>query len=225
MKPENLTRLYTIANMVSCGETLSREDIGFLVVQAEHLAADRERLQAMVRELREAHLSRIATRGEGDMIYCRICHLEGVGKEKHAEGCLLAHAEALAGSGERSSAAEREIFEEGASWAASEEISRLMSSDQWQVIRAFVFCLKGFKGKRLHATMLSDTKISGCRHASGPQPVGDDGAPQVVADIFDADLSIQRIMIERGEGNAILYQRISPEGRDEPAPHQEKSRG
>jgi hypothetical protein len=72
------------------------------------------------------------------------------------------------------------------------------------------FVMRSYKGKRVHTTILGNIEIRGIRHISGPQPIGGNGAPQLIADLFDADSTIQRILIER-EKNGVLYQRMDAE--------------
>lgn len=73
---------------------------------------------------------------------------------------------------------------------------------------SITFALKGNTGRRVH-TSFSRTKleIRGHFSMSGPQPVGGNGCPEWIADLFDANPNLTQIALGNEE-SGIVYQRI-----------------
>ena len=70
------------------------------------------------------------------------------------------------------------------------------------------FVMKGYKGKTVYgAYARGELEIKGHFHAQGVQPVGDDGAPEWVAEIFKNMPHIKNIAVSGEEGSALWTRR------------------
>jgi hypothetical protein len=74
-----------------------------------------------------------------------------------------------------------------------------------------VFLMSGSKAKAFHGTY-SRTRldIRGTHSLSGPQPIGEGGVPQWVADAFDAHPGLMQIALN-GEDRGAVYSRLEEE--------------
>lgn len=76
-----------------------------------------------------------------------------------------------------------------------------------------IFAMKGHHGPLFHGSHSTKSlEIRGQFHCSGPQPVGEGGCPQWVADIFDRLPKLDRIALD-GDGRGVVWTRIT---HDEP---------
>lgn len=66
------------------------------------------------------------------------------------------------------------------------------------------FLMKGNKSKSIYgAYSRSALEIRGRFHMQGPQPIGENGAPQWVADIFESRPDIIRVAVSTEDGGAV----------------------
>lgn len=68
------------------------------------------------------------------------------------------------------------------------------------------FAMKGFNGRTIGCAMShSELTFQGSIHVQGRQPVGDDGAPQWVADLFDENPEVMQVAIGKEKSGIVYY--------------------